>query len=98
MASYSVARTKDNLSALIDRALAGEEVVITRRGKATARIVPDQAAKPKKDVRAATERLRERLKGLPPLPIPSGNFRDWLYEDEAGGGYGDKVAGEFRAA
>ncbi len=83
MASYSVARTKDNLSALIDRALAGEEVVITRRGKATARIVPDQAAKPKKDVRAATERLRERLAGKPTLNIPVHHFREWLYgEDE----------------
>lgn len=82
MASYSVAKTKDHLSQLIDRALAGEEVVITRRGKATARIVPDLPQAPKKDVRAATERLRERLKGLPPLNIPPGNFRDWLYEDD----------------
>lgn len=35
MANYSVATTKDNLSSLIDKALAGEEVVITRHGKPT---------------------------------------------------------------
>ena len=35
MASYSVATTRDNLSSLIDKAMAGEEVVITRHGKPT---------------------------------------------------------------
>lgn len=33
MPHYSVATTKDKLSSLIDKALAGEEVVITRHGK-----------------------------------------------------------------
>ncbi|MEJ0066968.1 MAG: type II toxin-antitoxin system prevent-host-death family antitoxin [Caulobacteraceae bacterium] len=32
MANYSVAEAKDNLPKLLDRALAGEEVTITRRG------------------------------------------------------------------
>ena len=82
MARYSVAKTKDHLSALIDKALAGEEVVITRHGKDTVRLVADVADRPKKDVKAATERLREQLKGLPPLAIPVGNFRDWLYEGD----------------
>lgn len=35
MPKYSVATTKDQLSSLIDKALAGEEVVITRHGKPT---------------------------------------------------------------
>ena len=35
MANYSVATTKDKLSSLIDKALAGEEVIITRHGKPT---------------------------------------------------------------
>ena len=33
MKTYSVAEAKNQLPKLIDRALAGEEVVITRRGK-----------------------------------------------------------------
>ena len=84
MANYSVADTKDNLSALIDKALAGEEVVITRRGKPTVRMVADQEARPVKDVRAATERLRVHLAALPPIKtdIPYDRFYEWFYEDE----------------
>jgi prevent-host-death family protein len=67
MADYSVATTRDNLSSLIDKALAGEDVRITRYGKPTARIVADAPEQPMRDVRAATERLRERLAGLPSL-------------------------------
>jgi prevent-host-death family protein len=38
MPSYSVAEAKDNLSALIDRALSGEEVIVTRHGKPVVRL------------------------------------------------------------
>lgn len=84
MASYSIATTKDNLSALIQKALAGEEVVITRRGKATARIVADVAQKPGKDVRGAVERQREWLATQKPITtgIPYERFYEWLYEDD----------------
>ncbi len=40
MPRYSVAEAKNNLPKLLDRALAGEEVTITRRGEPIARIVP----------------------------------------------------------
>lgn len=80
MPTYSVAETKDKLSALIDKALAGEEVVITRRGKPTVELrATDRHVV---DVRAATERLRKKIDGLEPLVIPTRNFRAWLYEDE----------------
>lgn len=39
MARYSVAEAKNNLPKLLDRALAGEEVTITRRGVEIATIV-----------------------------------------------------------
>ena len=39
MAEYSIAEAKNNLPKLVDRALAGEEVTITRRGKVVAKIV-----------------------------------------------------------
>jgi prevent-host-death family protein len=39
MSSYSVAEAKNNLPKLLDRALAGEEVTITRRGEEIAEIV-----------------------------------------------------------
>ena len=39
MATYSVAEAKNHLPKLLNRALAGEDVTITRRGKVVARIV-----------------------------------------------------------
>lgn len=41
MTHYSVAEAKNNLPKLLDRMLAGEEVVITRRGKPIARLEPE---------------------------------------------------------
>ena len=42
MSRYSVAEARNNLPKLLDRALAGEEVTITRRGEAIARLVPER--------------------------------------------------------
>ncbi len=81
MANYSVATTKDNLSSLIDKALAGEEVVITRHGKPTVelRIVEGKLI----DRTAAMARVREAREAGPTLaPIPLHRFYDWLYEDD----------------
>ena len=41
MPAYSVAEAKNNLPKLLDRAIAGEDVTITRRGKPIARIVSE---------------------------------------------------------
>ena len=40
MTDYSVSEAKDQLPRLLDRMLAGEEVVITRRNKVIARLSP----------------------------------------------------------
>ena len=46
MSQYSVAEAKNQLPRLLDRMLEGEEVVISRRGQAIARLRPaDQEAK-----------------------------------------------------
>ncbi len=53
---------KNKLSELVDRAERGEEVVITRRGKAVAKLVPI-AARSEADIahaRDAMKRIRER--------------------------------------
>jgi prevent-host-death family protein len=52
MAEYSVATAKNSLPALIDRALAGEEVIITRRGKPVVELRPACPRAPPGDVRA----------------------------------------------
>lgn len=43
MRTLTLAETKAHLSAVVDKVVAGEEVVITRRGRAVARIVPEPA-------------------------------------------------------
>jgi antitoxin (DNA-binding transcriptional repressor) of toxin-antitoxin stability system len=45
MTTYSLAEAEADLRTLIDRALAGEEVVIVREGRAVAEIHPTAAAK-----------------------------------------------------
>lgn len=42
MTHYSVSEAKNNLPKLLDRMLAGENVVITRRGKPIARLAPEK--------------------------------------------------------
>ena len=42
MSRYSVAEAKNNLPKLLDRAIAGETVTITRRGREIAQIVAKQ--------------------------------------------------------
>lgn len=81
MPHYSVATTKDQLSSLIDKALAGEEVVITRHGKPLVEL--RTVSPPKKDRAAAMERVRKLRESLPPMsPTPVERFSEWLYEDE----------------
>lgn len=45
MTSVSIHEAKTHLSRLIERVLGGEEVVITRRNRVVARIVPAQTAR-----------------------------------------------------
>ena len=52
---------KTNLSALLDRAVAGEEIVIARAGKPLARLMPVTAAASKSGVRLGGLK-RARLK------------------------------------
>jgi prevent-host-death family protein len=70
MARYSVAETRNNLSQLIDRALAGEDVIVTRHGKPTvllsvvpktqAEIIDERLAK-RREWMTRLEKLRESM-------------------------------------
>ena len=67
MNAYSVAEVKAHLSELLDRAEAGEEIVITRRGHPIAKLATVAAAKPQPIDWAAIEDFRNsmpRNKGL----------------------------------
>lgn len=68
MSSVGVFEAKAKLSELIDQALAGKEVVITRHGRAVARIVAD-GGPAAKDVKAAIAEVRRYRKSLRTGPI-----------------------------
>ena len=50
---------KNKLSELLDRVERGEEVTITRRGKAVAKLVPADNIRDRAKARAAAKRIRE---------------------------------------
>ena len=76
MANYSVANTRDNLSSLIDKALAGEEVVISRHGKPTVALsVVATKQMPTADERHAIyERLRRHRETMPMINVSSADI------------------------
>jgi prevent-host-death family protein len=55
---------KTKLGQLLDRVESGEEIVITRRGKVVARLVPPASAFDPQQSRAAASRIRAMRKGV----------------------------------
>jgi prevent-host-death family protein len=55
---------KNTLGALLDRVERGEEIIITRHGKAVARLVPSSGGINRDQARAAARRLRARAHNL----------------------------------
>jgi prevent-host-death family protein len=82
MSAYSVADAKATLPALINRALAGEEVIITRHGKPVAELRPAPTALPDpKRAAAAYARLRARRLNLGPGTPTSVELLNMIYDD-----------------
>lgn len=67
MRTLSLAETKSHLSAVVDQVIAGEEIVITRRGLPVARIVPEPRH-PCVDAVAVVRELRAFVLAQPPQP------------------------------
>ena len=65
MRKVGLAEAKAQLSALLDAVEAGEEVVITRRGRPVARVVQERPAVPAAS--GWVERLRDLHRDQPPL-------------------------------
>jgi len=80
LSSYSVAEARNALPRLIDQALDGERVVITRHGKPVAELRPPAP-------RSAEERALKhaeyaaRRDARPPLPVSSVLLIDDMYEE-----------------
>ena len=73
MSTHSVAEAKNQLSKLIDRALEGEPIVITRRGEPVVELKPVRPA-PRPITKADIEWLRARRAQLPYCEIDAGTF------------------------
>lgn len=80
MAEYSVADAKNRLPTLIDKAEAGEHVVITRHGHPVVELRPVAAAKPRSVSSYAW--LKQQRAGRKPVGMTSVELLNMVYEDE----------------
>jgi prevent-host-death family protein len=80
MSTVSVYDARASLSRLIDRALAGEEVVITRKGRPVVKLIPVEGANPPREPGA--------LEGQ--FHFPDSFFFDPLPDEILEGFYGGK--------
>lgn len=64
MQEFGAFDAKNKLGTLLDLVEAGEEVLITRHGRAVARLVPASGRVDREQARAALERMRLRAAGL----------------------------------
>lgn len=76
METVGAFEAKNTLGSLLDRVEAGEEIVITRHGRAVARLVPNVGRANKDETRAAIDRIRARASRLSATRTSSEPF-DW---------------------
>lgn len=79
MPTYSVANAKAGLPRLIDRAMAGEEVIITRHGKPVAELRPTSTSAPATPTSYA-QLIAGRIKPKGPAPN-SVELLNMIYDD-----------------
>ncbi|MDP1913811.1 type II toxin-antitoxin system Phd/YefM family antitoxin [Brevundimonas sp.] len=72
MERINLADAKAHLSALVDRASAGEDITILKRGKPVARIVPPFEKKPRRTI--TVEELRAATDGMTYQDVSAGDF------------------------
>lgn len=69
---------KNRLGQLLDWVEQGEEVTITRRGKAVARLVPTRLGASREDARVAAQSIREMSRGI---TLEGLKLKDFIDED-----------------
>jgi prevent-host-death family protein len=84
MANVSVYNARAEFSRLIERALAGEEIVITKRGKPAVRLVPVAQDQPKRRPGALKGKLTVPESFFDPLPdeIIDAFYESKIFPDE----------------
>lgn len=78
----SVTEAKGQLPKLIRRVEAGDDVVLTRRGKAIVRLVPIRLQPDPKARRALIEAVQSAARGKPTEGASAARSQDFLYDDD----------------
>ncbi len=78
----SVTDAKGQLTELVRRAEAGDEIVLTRHGHAAVRLVPVKAATDRKSRRALLEAARSASAAKAEAGPSAARSQDFLYGDE----------------
>jgi prevent-host-death family protein len=77
----SLSEAKAHLTELVRRAEAGDDIVLTRHGQATVRLVPVRRRLSREERRALLEELRAGAANATPGPSAA-RSQDFLYDDE----------------
>ncbi len=77
----SVSEAKANLTELVRRAEAGEEIILTRHGKETVRLSPVTPVQTIEERRAIIAEIRNRATKLPTQGLSAARSQDFLYDD-----------------
>lgn len=80
----SITKARAQLAELVRRAEAGEDVVLTRHGRAAVRLEPVHNVPTAKDRRALLDALRKSGAAKASAGVPAARSQDFLYEDETG--------------
>lgn len=78
----SVSDAKAQLTELVRRAEAGEDVILTRHGQAAARLIPIRAEPDRKTRRAILEAARESGAAKAAAGPTAARSQDFLYDDD----------------
>ena len=80
----SVSEAKGQLTELVKKAEAGEEVILTRRGHAVARLVPNAPVATPRTRRELMQAVRAAAAGKKLSGVTAARSQDFLYNDDDG--------------
>jgi len=80
----SVSDAKGQLTELVRRAEAGDEVVLTRHGKAVARLVPLSKRPTQQEKWSILEKISQAAAAKATPGADAAHSQDFLYDDETG--------------
>jgi prevent-host-death family protein len=81
MAPVTAREANQQFSKLLQRAVSGEEVVITKRGRPVAKLVPIADAKAQADAEAKEKQRREFIAWLRSGALRGGKVVDWARDE-----------------